>query len=533
MRLGLGAIWPILVGAFWGNVFGALPFLVVRDYFGLAPLLAEWIIPLSATALGGAWGYLFWLGRQGPAEPNTTHGSAQFADERRVRAELGGPDGLIVGRAAAGWLMRYAGPGHLLTFAPTRTGKGVGVVLPNLLTADRAVLCVDPKGENARIAARARSRFGPVHVLDPFEVSGQPTAAYNPLAALDPFGTDLAEDAALIAEALVYDPPEHISEAHWNEEAKALIAGLILRVVTHPPPDGPTLAAVRDLLTTAPERFAATLKAMQASPAADGLVARAANRHLGKADREAAGVLSAAQRHTHFLDSRRITNSLARSDFTFEDLRDRRASVFLVLPPERLGAHARWLRLLVAQALHTLARTPSAGHGRTNHAPVLFLLDEFATLGRLEPLAQAYGLMAGYGVQLWAILQDLHQLKALYGERHGTFLANAAITQVFNVADIDTAQWVSRTLGVTTETFLAHGTSYNEGSTSSLKGGSSSSGEGQSWSEQRVRRDLVTPDEVLRLPENWMLLLRPGHNPLIAGKVRHYADREFAGLFDG
>jgi type IV secretion system protein VirD4 len=163
---------------------------------------------------------------------------------------------------------------------------------------------------------------------------------------------------------------------------------------------------------------------------------------------------------------------------------------------------------------------------------VLFLLDEFATLGRLEPLAQAYGLMAGYGVQLWAILQDLHQLKALYGERHGTFLANAAVTQVFNVADIDTAQWVSRTLGVTTETFIAHGTSMNSGSTTSLRGGSSSSGDGESWSEQRVRRDLLTPDEVIRIPDHMLLVLRPGRDPLLAGKVRHYADREFAGLFD-
>lgn len=522
-------------GAFKGGLLAALALGVAANawapWFEALPAIAQWAFALGGPAAGALVGYgLGWSPSPAPTRA-TTHGSAAFGEADAARQELGGPGGLIVGRAAAGWLMRYAGPGHLLTFAPTRTGKGVGVVLPNLLTADRAVLCVDPKGENARIAARARGRFGPVHVLDPFEISGQPTAAYNPLSSLDPFGADLAEDAALIAEALVYDPPEHVGEAHWNEEAKALIAGLILRVVTHPPPEGPTLAAVRDLLTTAPERFAATLKAMQASPAADGLVARAANRHLGKADREAAGVLSAAQRHTHFLDSRRITEGLARSDFAFEDLRERRASVFLVLPPERLGAHARWLRLLTAQALHTLARTPTAGN-RTNQAPVLFLLDEFAALGRLEPLAQAYGLMAGYGVQLWAILQDLHQLKALYGERHGTFLANAAVIQVFNVADIDTAQWVSRTLGVTTETFIAQGTSTNTGSTSSLKGGSSSSGEGETWSEQRVRRDLLTPDEVMRLADHMMLVLRPGRDPLLAGKVRHYADAEFRGLFD-
>jgi len=531
MRLALGAVRPTLVGAFWGNVCAGLPFLLVRDHFGLPPLLAQWMIPLAGTAAGGALGFLRWKARHGSVAPATTHGSAQFADERRARSALGGVDGLIIGRAAGGWLMRYDGPGHLLTLAPTRSGKGVGVVLPNLIAADRAILCVDPKGENARIAARARARFGPVHVLDPFGVSGRPAAAYNPLAALDPFGMDLAEDAALIAEAFVYDPPEQVSEAHWNEEAKALIAGVILHVVTRPPPHGPTLAAVRELLTAAPARFAATLKAMQASPAADGLVARAANRHLGKADREATGVLSAAQRHTHFLDSRRITDSMARTDFAFEDLRDRRATVFLVLPPERLGTHARWLRLLVAQALHALARNQPGG-SQGSRTPILFLLDEFAALGRLEPLAQAYGLMAGYGVQLWAILQDLHQLKALYGERHGTFLANAAVTQIFNVADIDTAQWVSRTLGATTQTFIAQGTSTNTGSTASLKGGSSSSGEGASWSEQRVRRDLLTPDEVMRLADHMMLLLRPGRAPLIAGKVRHYADREFAGLFD-
>jgi len=394
VSLTLSALWSTLFGAFWGNVFGNLPFLIVRDHFGLSPLVAEWIIPLGATAAGGAWGYLLWRGRYGPAGPVTTHGSARFADARRARGTLGGRDGLIIGRAPGGWLMRYDGPGHLITFAPTRSGKGVGVVLPNLLTADRAILCVDLKGENARIAARARARFGPVHVLDPFGISGQPAAAYNPLTSLDPFGEDLGEDAALIAEALVCDPPEQVTEAHWNEEAKALIAGVIMHVVTNPPPDGATLAAVRDLLTAAPARFADTLKAMQASAAADGLIARAANRHLGKADREAAGVLSAAQRHTHFLDSRRIADSLTRSDFAFEDLRDQRASVFLVLPPERLGTHARWLRLLVAQALHALAHARPEG-GRHGPAPVLFLLDEFATLGRLEPLAQAYGLMAG------------------------------------------------------------------------------------------------------------------------------------------
>ena len=486
-------------------------------------------LELGSLCAGAAIGYLH--GRRDRRAQVSTHGSAKFGDERRERATLDRSNGLIVGRAKRGWLMRYDGPGHLLTFAPTRSGKGVGVVLPNLLLAERAVLCIDPKGENARIAARARSRFGPVHVLDPFGASGLPPARYNPLAALDPLSPDLAEDAALIAEALVYDPPEQISEAHWNEEAKALIAGLILHIVCDPPPDGATLAAVRERLTAAPNAFATTLAAMQASRAADGLVARAANRHLGKADREAAGVLSSAQRHTHFLDSRRLCDSLGSSDFAFEALRREHATVFLVLPPERLATHARWLRLLVAQALNALARRTPSSHGGEQPS-ILFLLDEFAALGRLEPIAQAYSLMAGYGVQLWAMLQDLHQLKALYGERHGTFLANAAVTQVFNVSDIDTAQWVARSLGVTTETFMARGSSTQSGSGWSRHGPSDSSGKGASWGEHRVQRDLLTPDEVMRVGAHLMLLLRPGCDPLIAQKLRHYADDEFAGLFD-
>ena len=112
--------------------------------------------------------------------------------------------------------------------APTRTGKGVGTIIPNLLTADRSMICIDPKGENARIAARARQQFGPVHILDPFAVATGRSAAFNPLDMLGPAGLYVAEDASTLADALVFDEPGMAGEAHWNEEAKALIAGLIL-----------------------------------------------------------------------------------------------------------------------------------------------------------------------------------------------------------------------------------------------------------------------------------------------------------------
>ena len=159
-------------------------------------------------------------------------------------------------------------------------------------------------------------------------------------------------------------------------------------------------------------------------------------------------MLSSAQRHTHFLDSPRMTAVMGRSDFPFAALKERTATVFLVLPPDRISTYSRWLRLMVAQALGELARSAARPS-----APVLFLLDEFAALGRLEPVEQAMGLMAGYGVQLWPILQDLHQLRGTYDARAGTFLSNAGLVQVFNVNDTDTAEWVSRALGEMTETY--------------------------------------------------------------------------------
>jgi type IV secretion system protein VirD4 len=160
------------------------------------------------------------------------------------------------------------------------------------------------------------------------------------------------------------------------------------------------------------------LSARQKSTHAGGLVAPAANRYAGKTNHEAGSVLSSAQRHTHFLDSRRMTPVRGHSDFRFEDLedlKDRVCTVALVLPPYRLGAHSRWLQLLVAQAIDPLAKSTA----RPDKL-VLLLLEEFATLGRPGLLEQAFGLMAGYGLRLWPILQDLHQLRSVYGEGVGT-----------------------------------------------------------------------------------------------------------------
>lgn len=445
-----------------------------------------------------------------------THGTARFATAKEIAPLARSESGLLVGRdPKTKKLLRYDGPAHLMTMAPTRTGKGVGTIIPNLLTANRSVICIDPKGENAKIAGRAREQFGPVFCLDPFDVTGKSSAAYNPLDALDPDGLDVAEDAMTLADALVHDAPGEAGEAHWNEEAKALIAGIILHIAAHETRDRRTLSTLRECLTLAPETFAALLKEMQRATAAGGLVARAANRHLGKSDREAAGVLSAAQRHTHFLDSPRMSAVLGRSDFRFGDLKSRTGTVFLVLPPDRLSTYSRWLRLLVTQSLTDMARTAN-----TSPAPVLYLLDEFAALGHLAPVERAMGLMAGYGVQLWPILQDVHQLRATYGQRAGTFLSNAGVLQIFGVNDHESARLVSDLLGQETVVFQPMSRALD------------SEKSGLTYGEQHVGRPLLTPDEVRHLPHNTELLFIAGQRPIVAEKLQYYSDAEFRGMFD-
>ena len=511
----LGATMANMLVQLWlTNLLGDSGFFsgVIRMGVFVLLYLVAWV---TVTVL---WAQMHRLDTLFRKDRGDSHGSARFASKAERKA-FQSEDGLLIGRdIGSGKLMRYDGPAHLLTLAPTRAGKGVGTVIPNLLTVPRSVLVIDPKGENANIAGEARKRFGAVHILDPFGVTGLPASAYNPLGRLSPESLDLGEDAASLAEALVMDPPGQQSDAHWNEEAKALLSGLIMFAVAHEDQDRKTLATVREYLTLPPEKFRTLLELMQDSAAAGGLIARAANRFLGKSDREAASVMSSAQRHTHFLDSPRIVAATVRSDFQFSSLRHDLTSIFLVLPPNRLDAYSRWLRLLVAQALQDIARdaeAAQAGSARLKQ-PALFLLDEFAALGRLEAVERAMGLMAGYGLQLWPILQDMSQLKDLYGARANTFVANAGVLQTFGVNDFETAKWLSQSMGKETIGYQTE---------------SHRPGEIATTTQHIAARDLMTPDEIMQIDPSVQLLRVQGKPVIIARKLRYFADKEFDGLY--
>ncbi len=321
----------------------------------------------------------------------------------------------IEGRALA-----YSGDRHRLICAPTRSGKFVSCIGPLLLNdVDSSTLVVDVKGEAAAITGDWRAKAGPVHVLDPWGISGHASAAFHPLDLLQADNPDLAEDAAMLADALVVTTG-HERDVHWNEEAKALLAAIMLHVASDPAETLWTLVRVREIVTLPSDDFAALLPAMLKSEAARGLVKRGAARFLQKSDNEASGCLSTAQRQTHFLDSPRLHAALDRSTFDFADLKTKLCTIYLVLPSERLPAFNRWLRLMISIALTALARTP----GKPAE-PVKFIVDEFPALGQLKAVETGIGLMAGFGVQFHVITQDFNQLRAV--EKNGGALRHRQV----------------------------------------------------------------------------------------------------------
>ena len=333
---------------------------------------------------------------------------------------------------------------HIVTIAGSRAGKSSTVLLPNLRTYPGSVVALDPKGELARATAAQRARMGQrVFILDPFGETGIASASHNPFAELGQGRTDhIAADAAQLADALIVS---NNKDPHWTDSAKNLVRGICLHLLATDPANA-TLRRVRRLLCGTPAEFDELFSAMVASDAFGGIVANIGSSFLGKLEaggRELQGILSTAQEQTAPLDD--ILHITGYSEFRLGDLRDGNITIYLVLPGMRIGTHYRWLRLVIQLALAAMERAP-VPRGRL---PVWFVLEEFPALGHMRSIETAAGLMAGFGVKLWSVLQDLTQLQTHYPKSWETFLGNAGVIQAFGNADATTTEHLSKLLGST------------------------------------------------------------------------------------
>lgn len=352
---------------------------------------------------------------------------------------------------------------HLVTIAGARAGKTSTVLIPNLRLYEGSTLVIDPKGELATKTAawRADELGQAVHVLDPWgvaDVRRDLRATFDPLADLKAGSSDeLVDDAALVAEALIQDAGEN--NAHWTESSRSFLRALILWVMHGAHGQAFTLADLPGLLAAAagderdngkgdkddtPTLFEAMawLKDTPDMPAGVGDVIREAGEGMtGTPPKERGSILSTARNQLAALQSPQLRASLSSSSFRLADLKAKPTTIYLCLPAARMGTHARWLRLVLNMAMAALEE------GAPPPLPVLFMLEEFAALGHMRALEQASAYMAGYGVKLWVVLQDLTQLKRHYSEGWETFIGNAGVLQAFGNADATTLEYLSKRLG--------------------------------------------------------------------------------------
>ena len=506
---------------------------IVIGLFALGnPTPWGWSAATLIALLGFCWGLGYWLGRgvQALFETPTTFGSSRWATQTDMEeADLFGDDGIIIGEAiqnAVSQVFSYKGDRHLLTVAPTRAWKGVSHIVPNLLRYDGSVLVIDVKAENCKITADARRAMGQrVIAVDPMGISGQKAARINPMDLIKLTDPEAPEHAMTLAESLVIQSGK-ASDPFWPAEAKAILQGLILHVAFDEGFEGERhLGTVRDLLLLPDDQMTALFEDMAASP--HHVVASTGARSLQKDPKLMSNVLASAQAETHMLDSMSLRECMSASDFSFEDLKTDKVSIFIILPPDKLETFGRFLRLIVQQAIMVNARNLDIKPDK----PVLFILDEMPALGRLTMVEQAFGLMAGYGIQLWGICQDLSQLRKVYGQDYETFIGNSGVVSYFGSPDKTSAEYFSAMCGVTTvwnvSSAIATALSTSSGGSG---GGSSSSSTTTTDNRAATQRKLAYPDELMRLPKNQQLVLIEGAMPIMAEKIRWFEHPMFKGL---
>jgi type IV secretion system protein VirD4 len=458
-----------------------------------------------------AIGMSVWRARE--AKNVATYGSARWATVREARhAGLTGPDGVVLGKLGADYL-RHAGPEHVLCFAPTRSGKGVGLVVPTLLTWPGSSIVHDIKGENWQLTSGFRSRHGRVLLFDPTNAE---SAAYNPLLEVRR-GEWEVRDVQNIADILV-DPEGALERRnHWEKTSHALLVGAILHVLYAG--QDKTLAGVAALLSDPKRAIEITLRAMMTTPhlgeaGPHPVVASAARELLNKSDNERSGVLSTAMSFLGLYRDPVVAQVTRRCDWRIRDLveSERPTTLYLVVPPSDISRTKPLVRLVLNQIGRRLTEEL---HAKGRRHRLLLMLDEFPALGRLDFFESALAFMAGYGLKSFLIAQSLNQIEKAYGPNNA-ILDNCHVRVCFATNDERTAKRVSDALGTATE--IRDARNYAGHRLSPWLGH-------LMVSRQETARPLLTPGEVMQLPATDELVLVSGCPPIRARKARYYEDR--------
>jgi len=459
------------------------------------------------------------LTRRVGARADDLHGSAHWASKSEIKATglLDANGGVYVGAWRNGsqtYYLRDSGPSHVLAFAPTRTGKGVGLVIPTLLSWPQSVVVHDIKGENWKLTAGWRQKgLGSLCLrFDPTCTDGT-AARYNPLAEIR-IGAEEVKDAQNIADILI-DPVGNAPRDHWDMTAHDLLTGVILHVI-YAEPDK-TLTRCLNFLNPPDREQEKAVQAMVDAPHSreitHAVIAGAAQAVLSKSPNERTSVISTATRCLTLYRDPIVATNTAASDFSITDLthHDRPVSLYLTVPPSDLTRTRPLMRLLLAQIGARLTETSNLNDHVLPVRRLLLMLDEFPALGRLDFFQTSLSFAAGFGIKAYLIAQDLSQLYAAYGH-YESIVSNCAVRVAYAPNKIETARLISEMAGTAT---VRHEHRTYSASQSTI-------------SEPSIQRPLITPDEAMRLSENAALIFAPGSPPIFGSKIRYYLDRDFA-----
>lgn len=461
-------------------------------------------------AVAVAIGLSVWRARE--AREAQTYGSARWALAAEIRkAGLLADKGVVLGRYDTRYL-RHDGPEHVLCFAPTRSGKGVGLVVPSLLAWPDSCIVHDIKGENWQLTAGFRARHGRVLLFDP---TNPASAAYNPLLEVRR-GEWEVRDVQNVADVLV-DPEGSLEKRnHWEKTSHALLVGAILHVL-YAEPDK-TLAGVAAFLSDPRRPIETTLRAMMTTAhlgdaGVHPVVASAARELLNKSENERSGVLSTAMSFLGLYRDPVVARVTRACQWRIADLVNgpRAVTLYLVVPPSDISRTKPLIRLILNQIGRRLTEelNPSGQRRR-----LLLMLDEFPALGRLDFFESALAFMAGYGLKAFLIAQSLNQIEKAYGQSNA-ILDNCHVRVSFATNDERTARRVSDALGTATE----------------MRAMKNYAGHRLSpWlghlmvSRSETPRPLLTPGEIMQLPPDEEIVMVSGLAPIRASKARYFAD---------
>ena len=448
----------------------------------------------------------------------TTYGSARWAKPHELKRHgLLASDGVFLGKVRHAYL-RHDGPEHVMAFAPTRSGKGVGLVVPTLLSWTGSAVIHDIKGENWELTSGWRSTFSTCIRFDPTD---RRSPRYNPLLEVRR-GECEVRDVQNIADILV-DPEGSLERRnHWEKTGHSLLVGVILHVLYAE--QDKTLSGCAKFLSNPDRTFTATLtRMMRTKHLADEaggrsvhpVVAEAARDLLNKSENERSGVLSTAMSFLALYRDPVVAAVTSASDWRLSDLvtAERPVSLYLACPPSDMSRTKPLMRLILNQI----------GRGLTEELPdasrrkLLMMLDEFPALGRLDFFESALAFMAGYGIRAYLIAQSLNQIEKAYGPNN-SIMDNCHVRVAFATNDERTAKRISDALGTKTE----------------LRSQKNYTGHRLApWlshmmvSRQETQRPLLTPGEVMQLPASDAIVMVSGAPPVQAKKLRYFQDRNF------